>query len=102
MKEKSSRQNHKVRRELLKRKLLLLARRRPPEARGDCRRVVFTLNHELLAALIEAEHLVRQVQSVSHKGEPARQPHTPLRVHLQVRVEVAIAKRPFESARRWI
>src|SRR4029077_2362764 len=79
---------------------LLLARRRPPEPGGNRRRVVFPLNHELRAALIETKHLVRKVQPVHDEVEPVAQPQTSLRVHLQVRIEVNVAERSLQASRR--
>src|SRR5580698_2942247 len=51
-----------------------------PEARGEIGFVEFALIDENRAALIVAEHLVGEVQTVNHRGESVSQPDPGLRV----------------------
>src|SRR5713101_4349153 len=70
---------------------------RPPEAYCDCRLVVFPLNHELGAALVEAKDLVGEIEAVHDEVPAAGQTDAALSVNLQVRVEVAVTERSCRS-----
>src|SRR5262252_9267241 len=73
----------------------------PAEAEGVGRFVVFALDHELRAALIETENLIRQVQAVGDEMQPVRQPDATLDIQLQMGVKVLIAERSVQPPGRW-
>src|SRR5215475_14269469 len=74
----------------------------PTKAGGDGRAIVFALQHELFAAVVEAEDFVIQVQAVHDEGQAVSKADTSLRVNLKMRVEIVVAKRPFDAPRRAI
>ncbi len=72
--------------------------RRPSETQGEGGPVIFTLNHVLTAAVVEAEDLVVGVEDVGDEREAVMQPEASLQVDLQVWIEVSIAVWTVETA----
>ena len=74
------------------------ARRRPAEAERVSGLVVLALDHVWLAAVIEAEDLVVEVESGDDQLEPVAKLPATLRVDLGVVVEVDVPERPLDAA----
>src|ERR1700758_1751474 len=77
--------------------LSFLKGRIPAETHGVRRLIIFALNHELCASLIETKYFVCQVEAIGDETEAMRQPDAALRVNLQVGVEILVAERALES-----
>src|SRR5215813_1048765 len=72
----------------------------PAEAGGDGRPVVFALQHELLAAVIEAEDFVVEVEAIHNEGQAMRQANAALGVNLKVRVEIIVTEGALQTEGR--
>ena len=77
---------------------LFLAWRRPAHTGRNRGLIVFALDHELRAALIEAEHFVVEIEPVHDKAKPVREPNAALGVHLEMRIKVDVAERAGNTA----
>src|SRR5207253_7517124 len=71
---------------------LFFVQRRPADARGNSRPVVFALDHVLRAAVVEAENLVVDIQAIHDELKAIRQSHAALGIELQMRVEIVVAR----------
>src|SRR5260370_23646122 len=77
---------------------LSLARWRPSKPATERLLVELTLNRVDRAALVKPEHFIVQVQRIRNSGESLRHPVRPLKIGLQVRVEIQIAVSPFNPS----
>ena len=63
--------------------------------------IIFTLNHKLRAALIEAENFVVEIEAIHDELHPMNQAIAALNVHLEVGIEVDVAIWPLDSSRSY-
>ena len=68
--------------------------RRPAEARSDGGLVEFALDHVLRAAVIEAEDLVVDVETIHDKRQAVVEAHATLRIELKVGIEEVVTGWP--------